>query len=61
MHAQHFLIAEQEQWIYDRCRFDIGRFCTEPTNYEQCLHPSDIFAYCSAHNDSFLTLHESTS
>ena len=39
----------------------IGRFCAELTNYEQCLHPSETFAYCSAHNNSFLTLHESTS
>ena len=34
MHAQHFLIAERELSIYDSCRFDIGRFCAEPTNYE---------------------------
>ena len=54
MHAQHFLIAEREQSIYDSCRFDIGPFRAEPTNYEQCLHTSDTFAYRSAHNNSFL-------
>ena len=31
--SAHFLIAEREQSIYDRCRFDIGRFRAEPTNY----------------------------
>ena len=41
MHAQHFLIAEREQSIYVSCRFDIGRFRVEPTNYERCLHPID--------------------
>ena len=56
MHTQHFLIAEQERSIYDSCRFGIGRFRAEPTNYERCLHPSDIFAYRSAHNNLFLTL-----
>ena len=56
MHAQHFLIVEQERSIYDSCRFDIGRFRAEPTNYERCLHPSDTFAYRSAHNNLFLTL-----
>ena len=56
MHAQHFLIAEREQSIYVSCRFDIGRFRVEPTNYERCLHPIDTFAYSSAHNDLFLTL-----
>ena len=34
MHAQHFLIAEREWSIYESCRFDIGRFRAEPTNYE---------------------------
>ena len=58
MHAQHFLIAEQERSIYDSCRYGIGRFRAEPTNYEQCLHPSDTFAYRSAHNNLFITLHE---
>ena len=56
MHTQHFLIAEQERSIYDSCRFSIGRFRAEPTNYKQCLHPSDTFAYRSAHNNLFLTL-----
>ena len=56
MHTQHFLIAEQERSIYDSCRFGIGRFRAEPTNYKQCLHPSDTFAYRSAHNNLFLTL-----
>ena len=56
MRAQHFLIEEREQSIYDSCRFDIGRFRAEPTNYERCLHPSDTFAYRSAHNNLFLTL-----
>ena len=58
MHAQHFLIAERERSIYDSCRYGIGRFRAEPTNYEQCLRPSDTFAYRSAHNNLFLTLHE---
>ena len=54
VHAQHFSIAERS--IYDSCRFDIGRFRAEPTNYERCLHPrpSDTLAYCSADNNSFL-------
>ena len=56
MHAQHFLIVERERSIYDSCRFDIGRFRAEPANYERCLHPSDTFAYRSAHNNLFLTL-----
>ena len=51
MHAQHFLIAEQERSIYDSCRFDIGRLRSEQTNYERCLHPSDTFAYRSAYNN----------
>ena len=42
--------------VYDNCRFDIKRFRAEPTNYEWCLHPSDTFAYRSAHNNLFLTL-----
>ena len=42
--------------VYDNCRFDIERFRAEPTNYEWCLHPSDTFAYRSAHNNLFLTL-----
>ena len=42
--------------IYNSCRFDIGSFCAKPTNYEQCLHPSDTCAYHSAHNNLFLTL-----
>ena len=25
MHVQHLLIVERERWIYDSCRFDIGR------------------------------------
>ena len=42
IHAQPFqvLIAERERSIYDSCRFDIGRFRAEPTNYERFLHPS---------------------
>ena len=56
MHAQHFLITERERSMYDSCRFDIGRFRAEPTNFERCLHPSDTFAYRSAHNNLFLTL-----
>ena len=56
MHVQHFLIRERERSIYDSCRFDIGRFRAEPTNYERCLHPMDTFAYRSAHDNSFLTL-----
>ena len=56
MHTQHFLIAEQERSIYDSCRFGLGRFRAEPTNYKQCLHPSDTFAYRTAHNNLFLTL-----
>ena len=56
MHAQHFLIAEREQSIYDSCRFDIGPFRAEPTNCERCLHTSDTFAYRCAHNNLFLTL-----
>ena len=56
MHAQHFLIAEREQSIYDSCRFDIGPFRAEPSNYERCLHTSDTYAYRSAHNNLFLTL-----
>ena len=43
--------------IYDSCRFDIGRFRAEPTNYERWPHPSDTFAYRSAHNNLLLTLH----
>ena len=38
MHAQNFLIAERERSIYDSCRFDIGRFRAEQTNYERRLH-----------------------
>ena len=53
--AKHFLIAEREQSIYDSCRFDIGRFRAEPTNYERCLHPSDTSAYRSAHNNLLVT------
>ena len=56
MHAQHFLITERERSIYDSCHFDIGCFRAEPTNYEWCLHPSDTFAYRSAHNNLFLRL-----
>ena len=56
MLVQHFLIRERERWIYECCRFDIGRFRAKPTNYEMCLHPSDTFAYRSAHDNSFLTL-----
>ena len=41
---------------YDSCRFGIGRFRAETTNYEQCLHPSDTFGYRIAHNNLFLTL-----
>ena len=55
MRAQHFLIEEREQSIYDSCRFDIGRFRAEPTNYERCLNPSDTLAYRSARNNLFLT------
>ena len=42
IHAQPFqvLIVERERSIYDSCRFDIGRFRAEPTNYERFLHPS---------------------
>ena len=40
IHAQPFLIAERERSIYDSCRFDIGRFRAEPTNYERFLHQS---------------------
>ena len=43
--------------IHDSCRFDIGRFRAEPTTHERCLHPSDTFAYRSADNNLFLTLH----
>ena len=56
MYAQHFLITERERLIYDSCRFDIGQFHAEPTNYEPCLHPSDTFAYRSADNNLFLML-----
>ena len=56
MHAQHFLITEWEQSIYDSSHFDIGCFRAEPTNYEWCLHPSDTFAYRSTHNNLFLRL-----
>ena len=56
MHAQHFLIAEREQSVYDSWRSDIEPFRAEPTNYERCLHPSYTFAYHSAHNNLFLTL-----
>ena len=42
--------------IHDSCRFDIGRFRAEPTNYERRLHPSDTFAYRGAHNYWFITL-----
>ena len=56
MHAQHFLITEQERSIYNSSHFDIRRFRAEPTNYERCLHPSDTFAYRSAHNNLFLRL-----
>ena len=52
--TMHFLIAEREWSIYDSCHFDIGHFCAELTNYEWCLHPSDTFAYRSAHNKLFL-------
>ena len=52
----HFFIVEREWSIYDSCHFDIGHFCAELTNYERCLHPSDTFAYRSAHNNLFLTL-----
>ena len=38
MHVQHFMIAERERSIYDGSRFDIGRFCAEPTNYERGLN-----------------------
>ena len=31
-------------------------FSCDPTNYERCLHPSETFAYRSAHNNSFLML-----
>ena len=34
MHAQHFLIAERERSIFNTCRFDIGGFRSEPTDYE---------------------------
>ena len=34
MHAQHFLIAEREQSIFNTCRFDMGGFRSEPTDYE---------------------------
>ena len=54
MHVQHFFIRERELSIYDCCRFDIGRFLAEQTNYERFLHPSDIFAYRSAHDNSSL-------
>ena len=56
MHAQHFLITEWEQSIYDSSHFDIGCFRAEPTNYEWCLHPSETFAYRSTHNNLFLRL-----
>ena len=56
MHAQNFLIAERERSIYDSCRFDIGRFRAEQTNYERRLHLSDTFAYRSADNNLILTL-----
>ena len=50
------LIAERERSIYDSCRFDIGRFRADPTNYERCPHPSDTLSYHSVHNNLFLTL-----
>ena len=34
MHAQHFLIAEGKRSIFNTCRFDIGGFRAEPTDYE---------------------------
>ena len=34
MHTQHFLIAERERSIFNTCRFDIGGFRAEPTDYE---------------------------
>ena len=58
MHAQHFLSTEREQSIYDSCRFDIGRFRAEPTNYERGVRPSDTFAYRSAHNNLLGTQRE---
>ena len=36
--------------------FRYRAFSWKPTNYEVCLHPSDTFAYRSAHNHSLLTL-----
>ena len=53
MHAQHFLIAEQEWLIYDSCCFDVGRFHADQ---QKRPHLSDTFAYCSAHNNLFLML-----
>ena len=37
--------------------FRYRAFSCKTTNYEVCLHPSDTFAYRSAHNYSLLTLH----
>ena len=39
MHARPYLISERERSINDSCRFDVGRFRTEPSNYKRCLHP----------------------
>ena len=50
------LLDHRTGMIYDSCHFEIGHFCVEPTNYERCLHPSDTFAYRSAHNNLFLRL-----
>ena len=39
--------------LTERERSINGRFRAEPTNSERCLHPSDTFAYHSAHNNLF--------
>ena len=43
--------------IYDSCRFDMGRFRAEPTDLPKVSTSEWTFAYRSAHNDLFLTLH----
>ena len=56
IHAEHFLIVERERSIFKTCRFDIGGFRAEPTDYESVHTWVFIFAYRSAHKNLFLTL-----